>query len=195
MKRSSGSRSSRWCAEPRPRGPWRRRAAGQGRRGGRNTACAAPSKVVETEPEGGATAQSKAKRHVRPGTGARDGGLTWLSWSPAGTPAISRRPKWSARGLSADPAARRVAPASPASIRAGGGGRGVRRGAEASRGPSSLSRRQQFPPSPKTSIESPQSGAQAVEKAVKSRFHDRIRSVSGNCCRAEAAHAPAVRSV
>ena len=37
--------------------------------------------------------------------------------------------------------------------------------------------RQKFPPSPETSIESPQSGAQAVEKAVKSRLHDRARNV------------------
>ncbi len=41
---------------------------------------------------------------------------------------------------------------------------------------------QQFPLSPETSIESPQSSAQTVEKAVKSWLHDRVRSVSGNCC-------------
>ena len=34
---------------------------------------------------------------------------------------------------------------------------------------------QQFPPSPKTSIESPQPDAQTVEKAAKSRLHLKFR--------------------
>ena len=42
---------------------------------------------------------------------------------------------------------------------------------------------QQFPPSPKTSIESPQPDARTAEKTAKSRLHDRVRSVGGNCRR------------
>ena len=42
---------------------------------------------------------------------------------------------------------------------------------------------QQFLLSLNVSIESPRSDAQTVEKAAKSRLHDRIRSVSGNCRR------------
>ena len=118
----------------------------------------------------------RRRRPVHRATGAGSFARGEGACRPRGTPPADRITKLSASRVSAERPRKKITP-SPAVARQIDHDPIVRRDGC----PTQSLPTQQFPPSPKVSVESPRSCAQTAEKAAKFRLHHHVQDVSGNC--------------